>query len=422
MKTASILLVAGLLAASSASAKIMIDTVLVGDAGNAGEIQSEGTFGAVSYDYYIGTYEVTNAQYAAFLNAVAAMDTHSLWKDDMSSDDRGGIVRSGSPGNFTYSTKANFDNKPVNYVSFWDAARFANWLTNGQPTGAQGSGTTEDGMYDLGGVTTPWIGSFPRQIDFSSGQNGVAIASEDEWYKAAFFSGANSGSGAATTPNGEGYWLYTTQSNTAPTKATYSPNGDISNPGTNVANYSYTNFPWLEPGQVTTVGSAGAGSASYYGTFDQGGNVREWNDPALSTIGIVIRGGGFSGGPGSLQGDGRDGNTGPTESPSIGFRVTSLAPIGSSGPSFARPVGWHWTEGEWEWSDAGQYWYWIPAGPPFVQNTASGEVVPRPVNGWNFYNWPYFYNADEGVWYFIFQGNLPYVFNPETGEWRRWGE
>ena len=29
-------------------------------------------------------------------------------------------------------------NKPVNYVSFWDAARFANWLTNGQ-----GSGGTE---------------------------------------------------------------------------------------------------------------------------------------------------------------------------------------------------------------------------------------------------------------------------------------
>ena len=109
--------------------------------------------------------------------------------------------------------------------------------------------------------------------------------------------------------------------------------------------------------------------------------------------------------------------------PENGGTILPLFPTSHpSGPSFARPEGWHWTEGEWDWSDAGQYWYWIPAGPPFVQNTASGVVVPRPISGWNFYNWPYFYSADEGVWYFIFQGNLPYVFNPDTGEWRRWGE
>jgi len=95
---------------------------------------------------------------------------------------------------------------------------------------------------------------------------------------------------------------------------------------------------------------------------------------------------------------------------------------GSGGPSFARPEGWHWTEGEWEWSDSEQFWYWIPGGPPFVQNTVSGQVVPRPVNGWNYFDWPYFWNSTQGVWYYVFQGNLPYVFNPETGEWRRWGE
>ncbi|MHC5110450.1 MAG: hypothetical protein ACYTHJ_11290, partial [Planctomycetota bacterium] len=28
-------------------------------------------------------------------------------------------------------------NKPVNFVSFFDAMRFVNWLHNGQPSGAQ---------------------------------------------------------------------------------------------------------------------------------------------------------------------------------------------------------------------------------------------------------------------------------------------
>ena len=50
---------------------------------------------------------------------------------------------------------ADWADRPVNYVSFWDAARFANWLHNGQPTGAQGAGTTEDGAYiNVGNQTT----------------------------------------------------------------------------------------------------------------------------------------------------------------------------------------------------------------------------------------------------------------------------
>ena len=57
------------------------------------------------------------------------------------------IQRTGSSPNFSYSVAADWANRPVNYVSFWDAARFANWLHNGQPTGPQGPGTTEGGAY-----------------------------------------------------------------------------------------------------------------------------------------------------------------------------------------------------------------------------------------------------------------------------------
>lgn len=96
-------------------------------------------------------------------------------------------------------------------------------------------------------------------------------------------------------------------------------------------------------------------------------------------------------------------------------------PEGSS-PGFSRPEGWHWTEGEWEWSHGDAFWYWIPLGPPAIRNTATGQVVPRPINGWNYYDWPYFYSAGRGVWYYIFQDNLPHVYHPTLDQWRLWGE
>jgi len=185
------LLAADLLAASSASA-ITIPTVQVGDAGNAND--SSG-FGGVSYDYHIGTHEVTNSQYTAFLNATAATDTHSLYNTSMSSSTHGGINRTGSSGSYSYSVKTGFDSKPVNYVSFWDAARFTNWLT---------SGNTETGVYVL---TPTGITNNTITRDATAWANGgMAIASENEWYKAAYYDGSG------------GYFDYPTQSNTPPTE------------------------------------------------------------------------------------------------------------------------------------------------------------------------------------------------------------
>lgn len=133
---------------NKASAAITIDTVAVGNPGNAGEVQSQGKFGAVAYDYRIGEYEVTNAQYAEFLNFKAASDPWALYNASMGSDPRGGITRSGSAGSYMYTTKTNMGDKPVNYVTWYDAIRFANWLHNGQ-----GSGDTETGAYTLLGGT-----------------------------------------------------------------------------------------------------------------------------------------------------------------------------------------------------------------------------------------------------------------------------
>jgi hypothetical protein len=55
-------------------------------------------YGAVSYSYQISKYEVTNTQYAEFLNAVAVGFNYGLYNPQMSSSPYGGIVQDGSEG------------------------------------------------------------------------------------------------------------------------------------------------------------------------------------------------------------------------------------------------------------------------------------------------------------------------------------
>jgi hypothetical protein len=123
----------------------------LGDPGNACDTQTQGCFGAVFYTYRIAKQEVTNAQYAEFLNAKAASDPLGLYNTEMGSTGFGGISRNGGSGSYTYSVIAGREDKPVNYVSYFDALRFANWLNNGQ-----GGGDTETGAYTL-------LGGLPRR-------------------------------------------------------------------------------------------------------------------------------------------------------------------------------------------------------------------------------------------------------------------
>lgn len=163
-----LLLAAGLLAASAAFGQsLTTDTVYVGDVGNPADPTTG--FGSVSYGYHIGKYEVTNAQYATFLNATAVSDPHGLYNTDMAGR-FGGITRSGSPGSYSYT--ATRPNAPVGNVSFWDAARFTNWLTTGD---------TETGVYSLGGITIPTNDKVMRDAT-AWANGGWVITSENEWY------------------------------------------------------------------------------------------------------------------------------------------------------------------------------------------------------------------------------------------------
>jgi sulfatase modifying factor 1 len=262
-RAASVCVIALLI--SSSARGIDIETVLVGDPGNAPDARemNDNTccYGAVGYEYRIGKYEVTNDQFATFLNAVAWNgDTYEIFEPFfMGAAYYGGIERSGGGGNYVYTVKPNMGNKPVNGVTNGAARRFANWLHNGQLTGNQVPGITETGAYDLTGEN--WQSRSPGATWF--------IPTENEWYKAAYYNPAGGPPGF--------YALYATGSLAQPTAAQADAVGNISNPGVNVVNYALAaNWNNSAPfGNVTTVGSAGPLSASYYGTFDQSGNLPE---------------------------------------------------------------------------------------------------------------------------------------------------
>ena len=224
--------------------------------------------GSVAAAYRIAATEVTNSEYTAFLDAVADEDPHDLYTLEMGSDaTNGGIERSGATGSYDYSVKAGFAEKPVTYVSFWDALRYVNWLENGMT-----SGGTESGAYTL----------TQSAIDANSVARNAGAAfflpSEDEWYKAAYYDPSD--------PGAPGYFSY---------PAASSGQTSCSGPGSvsNTANCFY----WTTPSAVTDVGSY-SGAASPFGTFDQGGNVGEWVESIGSSGGGSgnargVRGGDF---------------------------------------------------------------------------------------------------------------------------------
>jgi len=131
------LLVANLTAPAYA---VTIDWVTVGDPNNAADTTGYGT---VANAYRIGKYEVTIQQYTDFLNAVAQSDPYSLYDPVMANNGNiAGISQSGTSGEFSYSVigplgttpagASSPGNRPITFVSWFDAARFANWMQNGQ--------------------------------------------------------------------------------------------------------------------------------------------------------------------------------------------------------------------------------------------------------------------------------------------------
>jgi formylglycine-generating enzyme required for sulfatase activity len=178
-----------------------------------------------------------------------------------------GIQRNSSNGVYFYSVDSGLEIYPVTYVSWFDAARYANWMANGKPNGLQGVTTTEDGAYSLG--ATP---AARNAINPNTGAPPVFwLLNESEWYTSAYLKA-----------DGSAIWTYPTQSNTAPDSS-----------GTIPSNFA--NFGGVF-GETTPVGFFDQSSGPF-GTFDQAGNVREWTE-TLDTSSVnsmrIIRGGSWA--------------------------------------------------------------------------------------------------------------------------------
>lgn len=189
--------------------------VLVNDSNNIANpvYMGDGAYrylGAINYNYYIGIYEITNNEYIEFLNAIANTDTYNVYHINMATQNCG-IIRSGLSGNYIYSIRSTYGNKPVIWVSWLDAARYCNWLHNGKPSGSQNNNTTEDGAYTLNGKIS---GNSVVQRNVNAS---YYIPHENEWYKAAYYKGGSTNAG---------YWLYPTKSDSIPYSVFSNTSGD----------------------------------------------------------------------------------------------------------------------------------------------------------------------------------------------------
>ncbi len=250
-----------------------IDFVSVGNTNNAADTTG---YGAVPYEYRVGTYEITQDAITKATNSGMANVTAGPWTG----------------------------NQPAATISWYEAAAFVNWLN---------TSTGKTAAYDLA-----WNGSAWSMNLWSSGQAWTAggtnlyrnkdafyfLPSENEWYKAAYYN-----------PGGSNYFLYPTGSDTAPTAVAS---------GTNVGTAVYDGVASV-PAIVDS-----AGGLSPYGTMGQGGNVWEWNESAfdgsnsLSSEDRAFRGGGWDFSEGFLRSSSRFLGGPAGEVGSIGFRVASV--------------------------------------------------------------------------------------------------
>ena len=281
-----------------------LEFVMVGNPGNAADTATGSLYGSVPYVYQMGKYDVTVGQYCQFLNAVAKTDTYGLYNNYMATDfPTIKITQSGSSGSYSYSVIGGYiqgANCPIFDVTWGDAARFCNWLQNGQLTGSQGLTTTEDGSYYLNGATSDTaLMAVTRKANAT-----YVIPSENEWYKAAYYDPNKLG--------GAGYWTYPTMSNTA-------PGNTLPDMGNSV------NFDVTDPTNYLTPVGAFSNSPGAYDTYDMGGDVWQWNEAVVTDLSRGVRGISWNHGPSIDLAASIRSSSGPmAETGDIGFRVAMI--------------------------------------------------------------------------------------------------
>lgn len=202
--------------------------VNVADTGNSPLVLTgdyAGSYGAVNYTYLINQLEVTNDDYILFLNAVDPEGTrvqltetfnasgeptvnsqNVLYHFYMTSQDRGGIrFNSGESSGKKYASKSNLGNKPVNFITWYMAASYCNWLHN--KVSDPNTTTTNNGTYNL---------SLEDDLIVRNSDSYYSLPTDNEWFKAAYYKGGSSNAG---------YWVYATRSDASPNCIEIDENG-----------------------------------------------------------------------------------------------------------------------------------------------------------------------------------------------------
>ncbi|MEQ8846679.1 SUMF1/EgtB/PvdO family nonheme iron enzyme [Botrimarina sp.] len=205
-----------------------IPFVTIGDPGNPADTTgAPNPAGSVGYTYRIGKYEVPEqAIRKANELSEAAGDPLAITIDD------------------------RVPNKPATRLSWFEAARFVNWLNaeKGAAPAYKFDGAGEFQLWSPGDV------GYDPQNPFRNSLSQYFIPSVDEWYKAAYYD-----------PTLDAYWDYPTGSDEPPT-----PVASGTELGTAV---------WNQPTGLADITQSGGPSP--FGTIAQGGNVEEWQETTL---------------------------------------------------------------------------------------------------------------------------------------------
>ena len=257
--------------------------------GISGDTNPTSGYGIVDGDYRMGTFEVTNDQYAKFAAAL-------------------GVPVTGNPSNaYDESPTYTGANVPSNEVSWYEAAQMVNWLNTSTGhqaaykfTGTQGAGDyalATWGAAEADGGTNPY-----RHKDAF-----YFLPTEDEWVKAGYWNGTDLQTHA-----------------TKPGDALHQGDG-VSGTGWNYYDNGYATSPY-GPWDV------GSGSEELNGTFDMMGNVWEWMESPWTNgdygdgSNRGLRGGSYYSDDYNLASSSRNLGNPYHEDDDIGFRVASEVP------------------------------------------------------------------------------------------------
>ena len=279
--------------------QFIIDFVPIGDPGNPVDTGTTGSYfssyGAVGYTFRMGTYEVSR---------------------DMITKANATVGSGGGGLGITLQDMASFGGnigtRPATGVNWNEAARFVNWLNTSQSYAPAYKFTLQPGDvgYTANANIALWQAGDPGYDASNPYRNSAAyyfLPSENEWYKAAFYSGS-----------GSTYYDYATQQN-APTTPT-----EVGS-GTADGSVVYGQFSVTGPANIDL-----AGGLSHYGTMGQNGNVWELQESAFTapndnpSVARAVRGGDWTNAESTLRSSSRDGGGPASEFLNVGFRVASV--------------------------------------------------------------------------------------------------